>query len=71
MHILEPARFLNALDLAGHKVNVLYAPPTTLRPANNHAVLICKILPMYLCLKWGLKLLILPSKITERGHFKL
>ncbi len=26
MHSLEPARFLNAPDLAGRKVNVLYAP---------------------------------------------
>ena len=26
MHFLEPARFLNTLDLAGGKVNVLYDP---------------------------------------------
>ena len=26
MHFLEPRRFLNALDLAGCKVHLLYAP---------------------------------------------
>ena len=26
MHFLEAGRFLNALDLAGRKVNLLYAP---------------------------------------------
>ena len=33
MHFLEPAGFLNAPDLAGCKVNVLYAPLWVLRPA--------------------------------------
>ena len=57
MYFLEPARFLNAPDLAGHKVNVLYdpglaeTPPTphqdrkVFGPWNNHSVLICIKLP--------------------------
>ena len=32
MHFLEPARFLNAPDLAGQKVNVLYDPGLPERP---------------------------------------
>ena len=32
MHFLEAARFLNALVLAGHKVNVLYNPGLAERP---------------------------------------
>ena len=32
MHFLESARFLNALDLAGRKVNVLYDPGLAQRP---------------------------------------
>ena len=31
-HFLEPAQFLNAPDLAGRKVNVLYDPGLAARP---------------------------------------
>ena len=66
MHFLEPAWFLNALDLAGRKVNVLYDPglaekPPPLQlftylwvfgPWNNHTVLVCIKLPMNLLIIW-------------------
>ena len=61
MHFLEPAWFLNTLDLAGSKVNVLYNPGLAEKPPlqlftylwvfgpwNNHSVLICIKLPMNL-----------------------
>ena len=61
MHFLEPARFLNAPDLAWHKVNVLYEPALAQRPApwNNRSVLICIKLPIKLFFYMGLPLMIL------------
>ena len=47
MHFHEPARFLNALDLAGRKVNVIYSPLWVFGPWNN-SVLICIKLSMNL-----------------------
>ena len=38
MHFLEPAQFLKAPDLAGRKVNLLYTPQFTLRPAKVSCV---------------------------------
>jgi hypothetical protein len=52
MHFLEPAQFLNALDLAGRKVNVLYIPLTTLRPTNNHFGKLGVAIPRYFG-HWG------------------
>ena len=40
MHFLEPARFLNVLDLEGCKVNVLYDPGLAERPPPTSAVYI-------------------------------
>ena len=36
MHFLEPAQFLNAPDLAGRKVNVLYDPGLAQTPPPLH-----------------------------------
>ena len=35
MHFLEPAQFINAPDLAGCKVNVLYNPGLAERPPSH------------------------------------
>ena len=40
MHFLEPAQFINAPDLLGHKVNVLYNPGLAERPPPTSAVYI-------------------------------
>jgi len=40
MLFLEPARFLNALDLVGRKVDVLYIPGLAERPPPTPAVYI-------------------------------
>ena len=40
MHFLEPARFLNAPDLAGREVKVLYDPGLAERPHPTPAVYI-------------------------------
>ena len=40
MHCLEPARFLNAPDLVGCKINVLYDPGIAERPLPTPAVYI-------------------------------
>ena len=40
MHFLEPARFLNAPDLVGRKVNILYHPSLAERPPPTSAVYI-------------------------------
>ena len=40
MHFLEPAQFLNAPDLAGRKVNVLYNPGLDFIPLLIRAIVI-------------------------------
>ena len=41
MHFLEPTRFLNAPDLAGCKVNVLYDPGLAKRPTHSSCLNTC------------------------------
>ena len=44
MHFLEPARFLNAPDLAGRKVNVLYDLGLAERPPHSSCLHNCGFL---------------------------
>ena len=62
MHFLEAARFLNALIVAGRKVNLHYDPGLAARlPPTTAvtAVIICIKLPMNLFFIWRFPLLIL------------